>query len=78
MSIKTLDLDCGQNISLMPRAGWEAHLHRRLLHLKTPVTHIRFTSTETSSCQDTESCVKLIKMIQETHMDSGFDDIPHK
>ncbi|XP_054265364.1 peptidoglycan-recognition protein LF-like [Macrosteles quadrilineatus] len=61
-------MEYNTQMPVIPRQTWKAAhvVHRKRIH--SPVTSVFFTSTNTRTCSDTDSCSDLICQLQLQHM----------
>ncbi|XP_054260243.1 peptidoglycan recognition protein 1-like [Macrosteles quadrilineatus] len=68
-------------LRVVPRSEWSArppHDPSSIPVMVHPVNNVLFTyTTGTPSCDDLESCVRVLKEIQERHMEQGAPDIAY-
>lgn len=65
-------------IPFTTRDQWGALPPKSVDTHKLPLTHLRFTDTDTETCEGPEACHKLLLDIQKKHMDEGSSDIKYK
>ncbi|CAI9741613.1 peptidoglycan-recognition protein SC2-like [Octopus vulgaris] len=64
--------------SIRNRAEWDARKPKSVTKLRVPVEYFVVHHSETESCSTTASCDKLVKSIQNYHMDNkGWEDIAY-
>ncbi|GFT86099.1 peptidoglycan-recognition protein SC2 [Nephila pilipes] len=64
------------NIEIVSRAAWGARDSLSNETMVTPVPHLFIHHTAMSECNDFESCCRMMRTIQNLHMDgNGWDDI---
>ncbi|GIY81438.1 peptidoglycan-recognition protein LB [Caerostris darwini] len=64
------------DVEIVSRERWGARTSKSIEHMQTPVPHLFIHHTAMRECNDFESCSKMMRAIQNFHMDDrGWDDI---
>lgn len=66
------------NVDFLHREYWDADPPKSVEYLSTPISHIRFTYTNSPPCQDLDECINAVKELQTEHMNQGLSDIKYK
>ena len=65
---KFRDITC-DNVTLVTRKEWGARPPKKIVHMNTPVTVLFIHHTDMQSCHTKEDCIKMMRIIQDFHMD---------
>ncbi|KAF8788821.1 Peptidoglycan-recognition protein LB like protein [Argiope bruennichi] len=71
-----MDAAVGCDVEMVPRARWGAREPKEINYMQIPVPHLFIHHTAMSECNDFDSCSRMMRAIQNFHMDDrGWDDI---
>ncbi|XP_054713735.1 uncharacterized protein LOC129223193 [Uloborus diversus] len=65
-----------EGVEIVSRASWGARVPKSTEKMTVPVPHLFIHHTAMNECQDFQSCARMMRAIQNFHMDDrGWDDI---